>query len=74
MGSVIHGEHGYALAADMVRGDSEYDMLIDTLGEASARFEELQKAVFELRHLCESCESKDVHSEQVLELLERHGA
>ena len=34
----------YSLAADMVGGDSEYNILIDTLAEASARFEELQRS------------------------------
>jgi hypothetical protein len=62
----------YALV-DMV-DDSEYDILMYTLAEASGRFGALQEAVTELRHLCESCESEDVHSEQVLEVLERHGA
>lgn len=64
----------YALAAGMVGGDSEYDILIDILAEASARFAEQQQATIELRHLCESWGSDDVHSEQVLEVLERHGA
>lgn len=63
----------YALT-DMVGDDAEYDMLIDTLAEASARFEEQQKAIFELRHLCESCEGEHVDSEQVLEVLKRYGA
>ncbi len=64
---------GMALA-DMVEYDSEYDIMMDTLVEASARFEELEKAIIEVRHLCECCESGDVHSGQVLEVLERHGA
>ena len=64
----------YSLAADMVAGDAEYNILIDTLAEASARFEELQEAVFELRHLCESCKSGDMHTKQILEVLKRHGA
>jgi hypothetical protein len=57
-----------------VGGDRDYELLIDTLAEASRRFEELQKTVSELRHLCESWGSEDVHSKQVLEVLERHGA
>ena len=64
----------YSLAADMVGGDAEYNILIDTLAEASARFEELQEAVFELRHLCENCKSGDMHTKQILEVLKRHGA
>ncbi len=58
----------------MVGGDSEYDILLNVLAEASARFGEQQKAIIELRHLCESWGSEDLHSEQVLEVLERHGA
>jgi hypothetical protein len=62
------------VTAYAVGNGREYDVLIDTLAEASDRFWELRKAVFELRDLCESCESEDVHSEEVLEVLERHGA
>ncbi len=58
----------------MVHGDSEYNILMDTLAEASARFQELQNAVFELRHLCESCKSGDMQTKQILEVLTRHGA
>ena len=58
----------------VVGDDREYDVLKDTLAEASDRFWELEKVVFELRDLCESCESEDVHCEEVLEVLERHGA
>ena len=64
----------YSLAADMVCGDSEYNILMDTLAEASARFEELQNALFELRHLCESCKSGVMPTKQILEVLKRHGA
>jgi hypothetical protein len=59
------------VTAYVVGDNREYDVFIDTLAEASDRFWELQKAVFELRDLCES---EDVHSEEVLEVLERHGA
>ena len=62
------------VTAYAVGNGREYDVLIDTLAESSDRFWELRKAVFELRDLCESCESKDVRSEEVLEVLERHGA
>jgi len=68
----------YAVAGHVVGDDREYDreydVLIDTLAETSDRFWELQKAISELRDLCESCESEDVHCEEVLEVLERHGA
>jgi len=56
--------------ADMVREDRDHDNWIDTLTEASTRLDVLQTAVTELRHLCES---EDVHSEQVLEVLASHG-
>lgn len=59
---------------DIVDHDSEYDILMCTLAEASGRFDELEKTVIELRQLCESSESDGVHSEQILEVLERHGA
>ena len=59
------------VTAYAVGNGREYDVLIDTLTDASDRFWELRKAVFELRDLCES---EDVHSEEVLEVLERHGA
>jgi len=63
-----------SLAAGIVRGDSEYNILMDTLAEASTRFQELQNAVFELRHLCESCQSGDMQTKQILEVLTRHRA
>jgi hypothetical protein len=55
--------------ADMVRDNRDYDRWLDALTEASARLDELQTAVTELRH---RCESEDMNSEQVLEVLERH--
>ncbi len=55
-----------------VSEDRDYDILIDTLMEASTRLDVLQTAVTELRRLCES---ESVHSsEQVLEVLTNHGA
>ena len=64
----------YSLAADMVGVDSEYNILMDALAEASARFEELQEAVFDLRHLCDSSQNAVMHTKQILEVLKRHGA
>jgi hypothetical protein len=65
---------GMAFAiADMVGDYSEYDILMDTFAEACTRFVELEKAVTEVRHLCESCESEQVNSKKVLEVLERYG-
>jgi hypothetical protein len=60
-----------SFVADMVREDRDHDNWIDTLTEASTRLDVLQTAVTELRHLCES---EDVRSEQVLEVLASHGA
>ena len=59
-----------SFVADMVREDRDHDNWIDTLTEASTRLDVLQTAVTALRHLCES---EDVHSEQVLEVLASHG-
>ena len=60
-----------SFATDIFREDRDYDNWIETLTEASTRLDALQAAVTELRHLCES---EDVHSEQVLEVLASHGA
>jgi hypothetical protein len=57
--------------ADMGFDDRDYEIWLITLTEASARLGALQTAVTELCHLCAS---QDVHREQVLDLLERHGA
>jgi hypothetical protein len=57
--------------ADMGCDDRDYDSWVATLTEASARLDALQTAVTELRHLCER---ENVHTEQLLEALERHGA
>jgi len=56
---------------DMGCDDREYDNWLSTLTEASARLDVLQTAV---TALCRLCQSEDVNSEQVLEVLERHGA
>jgi hypothetical protein len=51
--------------------DGEYDNWLTTFAEASARLDVLQTAVTEL---CQLCARQDIHSEQVLKVLERHGA
>ena len=62
---------GMASFADMGYDDRDYDNWLTTLTEASERLDVLQTAVTEL---CRLCASQDVHSDQVLEVLERHGA
>ena len=57
--------------AQLDRDDHEYDDWLSVLTQASARLDVLQTAVTEL---CRLCENEDAHREQVLELLERHGA
>lgn len=58
-------------AGGMGYDDRDYEKWLSTLTQASARLDVLQTAVNEL---CRLCQSQDVRSEQVLELLERHGA
>ena len=62
---------GTASFADMGYDDRDYDNWLTTLTEASARLDVLQTAVTER---CRVCASQDVHSDQVLEVLEKHGA
>ena len=62
---------GTASFADMGYDDRDYDNWLTTLTEASARLDVLQTAVTEL---CRLCASQDVHSDQVLDVLEKHGA
>jgi hypothetical protein len=62
---------GMAFSADMGCDDRDYDKWLTTLTEASARLDVLQTAVTEL---CRLCASREVHSDQVLDVLERHGA
>jgi hypothetical protein len=62
---------GRASFVDMGCDDRHYDNWLTTLAEASARLDVLQTAVTEL---CRLCASQDVHSDQVLDVLERHGA
>lgn len=58
--------------AEMRLDDLNYDNWLATLTQASARLDVLQTVVIEL---CELCEKEDVvQSQQVLEVLERHGA
>ena len=59
------------VVAGMGCDDRDYENWVTTLAQASARLDVLQTAVHEL---CRLCQSQDVRSDQVLELLERHGA
>ena len=52
-------------------GEQEYDEFLFTLTQVTERLDVFQTAVSEL---CQLCEKGDVHGEQVLELLEKHGA
>ncbi len=51
--------------------EREYDRWLGTLTEASDRLDALETAVAEVRRLCQSGETR---SEQILEVLEKHGA
>jgi hypothetical protein len=55
-------------AVSDIRHDRGYDRWLDTLTEASARFDALHTAVAEVRYLCVN---GNVSSEQILEVLER---
>ena len=58
--------------AELGSDDRDYDNWLTTLTQASARLDLLQTVVNEL---CQLCEKEDVvRSQQVLEVLERHGA
>jgi hypothetical protein len=57
--------------AEMDVDDRAYDNWLTTLILASERLDALEAAVTELRR---ACQTDDVHSEQVLEVLEKHGA
>jgi hypothetical protein len=58
--------------AEMGPDERDYDNWLTTLTQASARLDHLQTVVTEL---CRLCEKDDVvQSQQVLEVLERHGA
>jgi hypothetical protein len=61
---------GTASFADM-DSERDYGKWLTTLTEASARLDVLETAVIAL---CRLCASQDIHSGQVLDLLERHGA
>jgi hypothetical protein len=58
--------------AELGSDDRDYDNWLTTLTQASARLDLLQTVVNEL---CQLCEKEDVvRSQQVLEVLEKHGA
>jgi hypothetical protein len=59
------------VVAEMGCNDGEYSNWLTTLTEASTRLDVLQTAITEL---CNLCEKEDVNSEQVLDVLEKHGA
>jgi hypothetical protein len=61
---------GTVFAVSDICDDRDYDTWLDTITEASARLDALQTTVTELRYLCES---GDVSSEEILEVLERQG-
>jgi hypothetical protein len=58
--------------AEIGPDERDYDNWLTTLTQASARLDDLQTVVTELRRLCEKDDV--VESQQVLEVLERHGA
>jgi BMFP domain-containing protein YqiC len=60
-----------SFATDLDVDDREYDNWLTTLIQASERLDALEAAVTELR---QACQTDDVHSDQVLEMLEKHGA
>lgn len=60
------------VVAELDRDEHEYDNWATALTQASTRLDALQTAVAELCRLCEQAE--DVHKDQVLEVLEKHGA
>ncbi|HVQ99181.1 MAG TPA: hypothetical protein VMS16_10335 [Mycobacterium sp.] len=60
-----------SFATDLDVDDREYDNWLTTLIQASERLDALEAAVTELR---QACQTEDVHSDQVLEMLEKHGA
>ncbi len=60
-----------SVVAELDRDDRDYDDWVAVLTQASGRLDVLEMAVTEL---CRLYKNEDVHREQVLELLERHGA
>ena len=56
--------------ADTGCDDRDYDNWLTTLTQASARLDNLQTTVNEVRYLCES---GGVDSKQILKVLQRHG-
>lgn len=57
--------------AEMDVDDRDYDSWLVTLIQASERLDALEAAVTELR---QACQNEELHSEQVLEMLQKHGA
>jgi hypothetical protein len=64
------GEHPEMFDLSNQRDYSDYDRWLIAFTEASARFEALQTAVTDLRHLLRH--SEGVRSAEILEVLERH--
>ncbi len=64
------GSVSFAVAGMNVN-DREYDNWLATLIQASERLDALEAAVNELS---QACQTEDIHSEQVLQMLEKHGA
>jgi hypothetical protein len=58
--------------AEMGSDERDYDNWLATLTQASVRLDVLQTVVTQLCRLCE--QEEVVHSRQVLEVLEKHGA
>jgi len=52
------------------RDHGDYDRWANTFAQASARLDALETAVTDLRHFLRH--SEDIHSAQILEVLERH--
>jgi hypothetical protein len=65
------GRTSFAVAEIGHDGD-DYDTWLATLTQASERLDVLQTVVNELRGLCQR--EDVVHSRQVMEVLQRHGA
>ena len=60
------------MAIEIARDERDYDSWLTTLTQASERLDVLQTVVNELRDLCEV--EDVVHSHEVMEVLQRHGA
>jgi hypothetical protein len=62
----------FAVVEIATTDERDYDNWLATLTQATARLDELQSVVAELRQLCE--QGDVVQSRQVMEVLENHGA